>query len=263
MTKRILLLLIISLTLTSCVKQIDIPIELIDYDIIHLSDTDTLTPGNKFLSSHIEKSSELYQFMKLHGAPAAYSLQGSYFGQVKMFLYYPNLEATFEAISKHKQTIVLWRIKPGSSELYESRKDEFLDIDYSNYYPVFNLWNTKFQFKDPVVTINDFQKKPIKFKSFRAKTEADVVTYTNKHASRFSNDLAERANNGDLRHRVKQESASLESLSSWYTGSKDNAAKIASYNKISGKRELSRGILVLIPAGLVTNEKIMLPNKQK
>ena len=217
MNKKIIFTLLISVFLLACTKQLQIPLELIDDDLIVLSDTDYKTDGNRFLSQQIEESSEIYQFFKIHSAPAAYKIVGSYIGPIKLYLFYPKYNQAFLAISNHKQTITKWEIVPASPEVWDMYKDELIAFD-DQYYPVFLVWDTEINFKNPVI-LNDSKNQ-----SFRQKVQSEkksygkTVTYTNKEAIRFKDGLAEKTFDGHLIHRVKVASERLEDIANWYTG---------------------------------------------
>ena len=212
------------------------------------------------MASQIEQSSELYNFFKLNGAPQAFRLRTPIFGDLRLELYYPERQVVYSSSGKKKQAFFIWEEPKPDEGLWNLAAVDL--IDHKSIVPVFTVWDTEMRFAYYPELRSSAGKIARSESALEFYRDTNIKTYTNSDASRFSQGLAEKNTQGDILHRVKTQSENLMEVSEWYTGSSDNVLNIAAYNKIPANAELQKGQLLVIPASLISNEKIKVPVNQ-
>lgn len=273
-------LFIVSLGLAAsgCSKYFSKYGSLYDAGILPLSTENPYMATNSFIAQEMQRSSFLTSFIKEKGAPHAIQIKRD--GK-SLTLYYPR-NKTFYSASKVSEgaTTRQWL----TTGPFKMSRPDFLELRGLK----LNLRDEPALFfgdpvKDPVDLISDrpapkiqpqivvvqptatpkVRKKnklkgQVSSKDGAAKANPTSINPTplpnaDQQAISLSKQFAPRALNGDLIHLVNFEGESLESISSWYTGSLGNLGAISIANNLEPGQRLKRGESILIPVNLVKN----------
>lgn len=216
---------------------------------VALSADNPFLAANLLLSREMEQSSEIKGFVKHRGAPAALELSSETFGSLQMNLYYPETREyfNFEELSdswlitgpfripadKMKQVAVLTRGVSGEPKLAVSQKEQAP--------PAPQLPETSAQDGNGAAAA-------INANSTAAPMTLQEIIDSSPKLS------AELSPKGDLVHYVTWSGETLSLLARWYTGDRENAARIARINQLSKPNELSIGDTIIIPSYLLKNK---------
>jgi hypothetical protein len=243
--------------------------------MIPVSSENPYVGSNLFLAKEMERSGYLYNFFKANGAPQAIELTGSDESDLEARFFY----------AKHRE---MYLARPHVDEA-TATKEWIIRGPYAVDRPyfkqvgrlpaddraVFEVWGRKEYFGQSAEAAVShaiapaFVPTPTPKPTPRSRPKTKVITATpvptqppapinfDQKALLEAKELADRAPNGDLVHIVKEQTETLQSIATWYTGSGENAEKLAEKNGLSGDAQLRPGNRVLVPAELVKNPKTM------
>ncbi len=280
-------LLLISLFLAGCSVSggFDKYSSLIDKGILPLSSDNAYLGSNLFIAEEAEKSVQLFQFLKGRGGPAAMELIEDGDETPTLYMYYPKDREVYAAElvliknpdeSQYRE----WLVRgPFGIERKDFRELSRLETSFISE-PPFVIKGREIRFRNevqrdvttsvlipavptPVPTPKKIVKKPTTT-SGEVITQKGTNTPTMEHLKPINSDqqailqargFAERGENGDLIHTVKDPNETIATLAEWYTGSNSHSEAIMKASGISAGSKLSVGTKIKIPASLVKNNR--------
>lgn len=265
------------LAVSGCSKYFTKYGSLYDAGILPLSTDNPYIATNSFISQEMQRSSFLNNFIRDKGGPHAIQVKRD--GRSLIF-YYPRskiiyLASRVSAGSATRQWLITGPFKMSRRDFLEIRRlnpnlreepillavnragdtiESIPDESMSKIHPQILVIQ-------PTATPKPKKKKRLNRESSKGvgtKNDALIVKpallpNADQQAISLSKNFAPRALNGDLIHQVNYDGETLESISSWYTGSLGNLGTISTANKFEPGHSLKRGESVLIPVNLVKN----------
>lgn len=242
-----------------------------------LSTTNPYLGANLFLSQELERSNYLYNFFKGRGAPTAIEIIEESYKPTKILLFYPAQKEVYVAdlLSKDKIEVRQWVVRGP----YQIERQDYKNLarmeSAMNGEPVFVIWGKQHRFRfnrdnknvSRVLTplpppIPTPRPKPPAKKVLKKPEDVDAsvrdfrpLTY-DQQAIQMSKGFAERADNGDVLHTVR-EGETLKKIGKWYAGAEVASLKIAEASGIVEGQEATAGAKVRIPLGIVRQFKLM------
>lgn len=252
---------------------------------VALSSSNPYLAANLFLRKQLETRPELDQFVRSKGLPGALAVEAKGWEPLRMTFYYPAIQEKyiFEERSGTWQTPanVLLRgdelaklmnqVKDqhGAPTLLPSTRPADPDADYPFAYhrgdpvtrPLANEMPELGEFRSPAIPAEKrdellpYRDVPAPTPS-RSRWSSSKVTLE-ELVSRNSDRQAESTPAGDLIHYVTDERETVRLISFWYTGSVDEAQKLARLNELGPDSQLAPGDTVVIPSYLIKNRAVL------
>ena len=270
--------------ISACATRIKSYPSLVDQGILALSTTNPYLGANLFLASELESSSFLRSFVKSKGAPTAIEVLERDLKTPRLLLYYPREREVFAGDLRETDVSRQWIIR-GPFAIQRQDFRSLMGLEASTVgEPVFVVGGQTVRFPAPhevqsarvlrpeVVEIPPtptprpaVKKRPkvIVLKKEERKEEPPPPISTigplssDQKALLIAKGFAERADNGDLIHKVNSASETLEGIAKWYTGSAANKQALAQASGISPDEKLSPGAKIRIPAPLASEKRAM------
>ena len=277
------LVILLSAAMLSCSASVPIPPGLANKGILPLSSSDPYFGSNTFLSTEMEQSTYLHNFIKTEGGPAAIELVQETFGETRLIMYYPRRDQTYVAVPQVKAEQRQWIVRgpyPIEREDFRRLKTVQAGIKAA---PPFMVWGRLYRFtpeveQKPAQTLTPIllptptpkprvvrKVEPPSVKeepspSPDGKASPFTPLNTDQQALMISEGYAERTPAGDIVHVVKAESETLELLAKWYTGAAKNAQQLKTTLKVELTAGLPVGTIVQVPIELVQRTKTLPPD---
>lgn len=269
----------------ACATEVKNYPTLVNAGILSLSTTDPYLGANLFLSQELERSTNLFNFFKTRGAPAAIEIVEKGFKPTHIILYYPGQRQAYAADLFKSSARREWIIRgPFAIERQDFRAITRLEAAMTGE-PVFLMWGKDYRFRfhqkptqaarvlRPEVALIPTpqpappRKPPAKVLKPDAASAgpqptptipADAPLTFDQQALLAAKQFAETAPSGDLIHTVKGPAQDLEKIVEWYTGSAAHAPEVAEANNLDVEiRNLSGGTRLRIPARLIKERRRM------
>jgi hypothetical protein len=270
----------LSLTAMSCANRNPEFAPLHDQGIIPVSRTNPYVGSNLYLAHEMEQSTYLYNFLKEKGVPQAIKIDGSSENSAQLELFYAGRAEVYQATPIRNDT-------PGSTEWvvrgpYTMDKNDYREVSQlpATSAAEFEIWGRRETIgaseaiAEQRVILPAFVPTPRPHPRRRPSTKPAASSDNGPAVSGMpsstggsmtldqqalieSKEYAERSPNGDVIHVVKSESETVTSISNWYTGSGDNAKKVAEKNNIPLDAKLNPGTKIFVQGDIVVNPKTM------
>ncbi len=278
--------------LPGCSTKIETP-GLANKGILPLSTTDPYLGSNIFIAREMETSSYLYNFIKTRGAPIAIELTDTSFHPPHMLLFYPAQKEVYAAellwrkitlsgskTMQKKEWIIRgpylieredYRTLAGLEMGLQGQPVLVLNGKIQQFTPARKEQDTKrvavaIVPPTPPPTPTPVKKRgPAKAAPEKSPVESEEESLLknfkplnlDQRAILISKGYADRADNGDLLHRIAYEGENLDMIARWYTGSSKTVEEIAKFNNYAPNAKPDKGEIVRIPLALLKRAKAM------
>ena len=249
--------------------------------VLPVSTTNAFLGSNLFLSQEFERSSFLRSFLQARGAPHAIEIKDDR----NMLFYYPKDKEYYEASLISSEVEYQW-ITRGPFPMDRKIYLKVSHLAQERIDPLFHSRGKTFRFVEPTPTpipptpVPTKRPKPV-LPSIKptAKVTKNTEVIENRAseptpiskaptpllktfsfdqvAIEMSQGFAERNADNDVIHTVEREGLTVEEISAWYTGSKENGETVATANGILKDAPLISGARIRVPASLVKERKRM------
>jgi hypothetical protein len=241
--------------------------------VLPVSTTNAFLGSNLFLSQEFEKSSYLRNFFQARGAPHAIEIKDGR----NMLFFYPKDREYYEASLVSSEVDYQWITRgPFPMDRKIFLKVSHLANEASD--PIFYSRGKTFRFIEPTPTPRPLPPPPtarpkpaLKKPSLPPAEKAPPVptqivvppTPTpelkafsfDQVAIEMSQGFAERNADNDVIHTVERDGETIEEITAWYTGSKENSDAVSTANGILKDAPLITGARIRVPANLVKERK--------
>lgn len=244
--------------------------------VLPVSTTNAFLGSNLFLSQEFERSSYLRSFLQARGAPHAIEIKDDR----NMLFFYPKEKEYYEVSLISSQVEYQW-ITRGPFPMDRKIYLRVSHLAHERVDPLFHSRGKTFRFIEPTPTpipptpIPTKRPKPVLpskkptaevIKNNEVSEPTPIPPTPTPHLKAFSFDqvaiemsqgFAERNADNDVIHTVEREGLTVEEISAWYTGSKENGDAVATANGILKDAPLISGARIRVPANLVKERKRM------
>lgn len=232
--------------------------ELGNKGLLAVSEQNPYVAANQLLAMEVAKSEVLRGFVEKEGAPDAIEIQTSWFEDDEAIFYYLDRAQGYHMTS-HETSWIIRGPEPLSDEFLAKVKHfpqihgkAALGVELVQEKPT----STPESVKSDAPKLKQLRKvkkskPPVQPANVEPKRETTAVQPTSSAAGADPTSKAEATFSGDIIHPVSYSGETLRTISEWYTGDPENAARIAGINDLADPNTLSLGKTIRIPRYLL------------